>query len=159
MLKIRAVKKSDIPALARIYKNAYDASGTGESWSIKRAQELLVFYYQTKTFIGLTAIYDEKICGAFFSYVKPWWNGKYLAEGELFIHPKFQGEKIGTALYLAMMKRALKEKCFFHALLAYKRASLWYKKIGLKETRLKHMSGDVRKIITAIKNNHENTQI
>ena len=39
--------------------------------------------------------------------VKPWWDGNRLIEGELFIHPEYQGHiGIGIPLVLALLKTA-----------------------------------------------------
>ncbi len=150
MIIIRKTKISDIKVLAGIYKKTYDATHNNESWNLTQAKALLEFYLKTKTFIGFTAIYDGKICGAFFSYIKPWWDGKHLAEGEIFVDPKYQGKKIGTQLYLVMMKSAMKKGCVIHEFLAYKKPGLWYEKIGFKPTKLIHMSGNIERVIKLI---------
>lgn len=147
MVTIRKTKSSDLKILGKIYKRSYDATHSGEMWSYVQAVELINFYYHAKTFIGLTVLYDNKICGAFLSFIKPWWDGKHLAEGELFIDPRYQGKKIGTQLYLAMMKFAYKRGCVVHDLLAYKSPSFWYRKIGFRVTELIHMSGKISRVI------------
>ncbi len=149
-IKIRKTKKSDIKTLSRIYKDVYEAERYGEKWNVKKAETLLRFYFNQKTFIGLTALYEGKVCGAFFSCVKPWWDGDHLAEGELFIGPRYQKKGIGTELYAAMMKTAYQKGCIIHELVAYKKPSEWYKKIGFKETELKYLSGNIKEIITRL---------
>ena len=146
-IQIRETKKSDIKSLSRIYKNTYDADSHGEKWSLQQAEQLIKFYFNQKNFIGLTALCDGKICGAFLSYIKPWWDGNHLAEGELFVAPAYQKQSIGTKLFLSMMKIANRKKCTTHELIAYGKPGTWYKKIGFKETKLKHLSGSIKKSI------------
>lgn len=150
MLTIRKTKQSDLAKLARIYKAVYDAEDNGEEWSVKQARALLDFYFKARTSLCLTAVHDGAICGAFLSYVKPWWDGKCLAPGEIFIHPDYQGRKIGTGLYLAMMKCAKKKGCSGHELVAYEQAARWYGKIGMRETSLKHMGGSIDRVIHSL---------
>ena len=157
MITIRKTKNSDIKTLASIYEQTYNAEKTGEFWDTSKAKALLDFYFNLKTFIGLTALSDKKICGAFFSFIKPWWDGKHLAEGELFIHPKYQNKGIGTQLYLVMMKTAYKRGCIVHDLRAYKKPATWYKKIGFKRTSLAHLSGQIKEVILLI--NSQNRKI
>lgn len=147
MLIIRKTKKKDLIELSRIYKRAYDRLQFGEDWSIKNSSGLLDFYFNLPTFVGVTAILDKKIVGGFFSYVKPWFDGNHLGEGELFIDPKYQNQKMGTKLVFEMMKIAKNKKCTVHDLIAYEKVSKWYKKIGMEETGLKYMSGNIKNII------------
>ncbi|MDO8561142.1 MAG: GNAT family N-acetyltransferase [bacterium] len=147
MLTIRKSKKRDINKLAKIYKRAYHRSKDGEDWSVPKARALLNFYFNQKTFIGLTALLDDKMVGAFFSFVKPWHDGNHLGEGELFVDPDYQNRKIGTDLFFQMIKIAEKKGCTIHELLAYGRVARWYKKLGIKEVGLKHMQGKIKDII------------
>jgi len=152
MLKIIKTKKEDLKELSKIYKNAYDRPEEGEDWSIKDSKNLLNFYFNQKTFVGVTAILDGKIVGAFFSFIKPWYDGNHLGEGEVFIDPTYQNQKIGTKLFLEMMKIANNKKCIVHELVAYDKVSNWYKKLGIKETGLKHMSGSIKEILKNLEN-------
>ncbi len=108
---------------------------------------LLDFYFKQRTFIGLTALVDSKIVGAFFSFIKPWHDGDHLGEGELFVDPDYQNRKIGTKLFLEVNKVAEKKGCAVHGLIVYGRIARWYKKLGIKESGLKHMEGNIKDII------------
>jgi GNAT superfamily N-acetyltransferase len=146
MVTIRETGKGDISLLARIYRDAYDRPQDGENWSLKQAEALLNFYFDQKTFIGFTAFVDSKVVGAFFSSVKPWHDGNRLGEGELFVDPKYQNQKIGTELMYKMMKSAEQRGCLVHELLAYNKIAEWYKSLGMKESGLHHMEGKVTEI-------------
>mgnify|MGYP001599383673 CR=1 FL=1 len=150
MLTIRKTKKRDIGELSKIYKRVYDRPKDGGDWSIKRAKDLLNFYFTLKTFIGLTAVIDGKIVGALFSFVKPWHDGNRLGEGELFVDPEYQNQRIGTKLFLKINEIGEKKGCKIHEMLVYGRVERWYKKLGVKESGLKHMEGNIKEIIRRI---------
>src|SRR5690242_8220511 len=99
MLAIRKTRRQDIPQLAAVYVRAYDRPQFGEAWTKKDAAAMLGFYFDHKTFLGLTAVLNGTIVGGFFSFAKPWYDGKRLGEGELFVDPDFQGRRIGTKLF------------------------------------------------------------
>jgi GNAT superfamily N-acetyltransferase len=147
VLNIRTTTRKDIIPLARIYIKAYMRPAFGEHWNNQSAIDMLMFYYTQKAFLGLTALVNNKIVGAFFSYIKPWHDGKHLAEGELFVDPKYQKQKIGRQLFLEMMQLADKKKCIQHELLAYNLIAKWYRKVGLKNTGIIHMSGEIKHIL------------
>jgi len=151
MLKIRKAKKEDIIQLIKIYKRVWNNSENKENWTNEKIKRLLDFYFNYKTFIGLVAMIDNKIVGAFFSFIKPWHDGNHLGEGELFVDSDYQKQKIGTKLFFEMMKEAKRRKCIIHELISYEKTSRWYKKIGMKETGLKHLSGNIGRIIKKIK--------
>jgi GNAT superfamily N-acetyltransferase len=150
MLTIRKAKKQDIAALIKIYQRAYDRTEEGEKWSALQAKALLDFYFNQKTFIGFVAVLDKKIVGAFFSFIKPWHDGNRLGEGELFVDPNYQGNRIGSKLLLRMLKIAQKKKCVIHELVAYGRIARWYRALGVKNSGLHHMEGDIKEIIKKI---------
>lgn len=147
MLIIRKSRRQDIEQLTKVYKRAYGRSKDGEDWSIQRARALLEFYFKLKTFIGLTAIVDSKIVGAFFSFIKPWYDGDHLGEGELFVDPDYQHRKIGMKLFLEMNMIAKKKGCTIHELIVYGSIARWYKRLGIKESGLKHMQGKIKDIV------------
>lgn len=150
MFTIRKAKRQDIAALTKIYQQAYDRKEEGEKWSTLQAKALLSFYFNQKTFVGLVAIVNQKIVGAFFSFIKPWHDGKRLGEGELFVDPKYQGQKIGSGLLLKILKIAEKNKCITHELVAYGKIARWYKTLGIKNSGLHHMEGNIKEIIRKI---------
>lgn len=147
MLKIRKTKKQDLKELARIYRDAYKRSKFGEEWTMKEASALVNFLFNQKTLIGITALFDGKIVGAFLSFIRPWHHGNRLGEGELFIDPKYQGKKIGTKLFFEMMEIAKKRKCFIHQLVAYGDIARWYKKLGMEYSYLKYMEGNIESLL------------
>ncbi len=146
MIAIRKTEEQDIRQLAEIYKAAYNRSQFGENWSLKQAEDLLNFYFNLDTFIGFTATSDKRIVGGFFSFMKPWHDGNRLGEGELFIDPRYQNQKIGSRLMLQMMKEAEEKGCLVHELLAYDEVAKWYRNLGMKDSGLHHMEGKIKEI-------------
>lgn len=144
MITIRKTEKKDIRQLAKIYKDAYDRPQFGEDWSLEQAESLLNFYFNLDTFIGFTAVFGGKIVGAFFSFTKPWHDGNRLGEGELFVDQEYQNQKIGTKLMLQMMKEAEEKGCLIHELLAYDEIAKWYRKLGMRDSGLHHMEGEIK---------------
>jgi len=146
-LAIRQTTSEDLEKLSQMYPSIY--SDTDEAWSEKASFELLHFYFSLPTFLGLTAIYENEVVGAFFAYIKPWWDGNHLGEGELFIEPSHQRMGIGSMLYLEMMKLADKKGCVQQDLLTYigKPADNWYKRIGFKETGQTHLTGNIKEVM------------
>jgi GNAT superfamily N-acetyltransferase len=151
MLSIRKAKKQDLSKLAEIYIRAYDRAQFGEIWKKKAAVALLIFYFNQKKFLGLTAVLDGKVVGGLFSFIKPWHDGNHLGEGELFVDPDYQGKKIGTELMFKMMLLAKSKKCVVHELIAYAGVTRWYRKLGMKDTGLTHMDGKIDVIIKKLK--------
>jgi len=149
-MKIRKAKKEDIKFLVEIYRRAYSRPKESENWSGDKARELLNFYFDQKTFIGFVAMMDKKVVGAFFSFIKPWHDGFRLGEGELFVDPKYQNNKIGSKLLFKMLKKAREMKCSVHELVAYDGIAKRYKKLGLRDSGLNHMEGDINTILKKI---------
>jgi GNAT superfamily N-acetyltransferase len=147
---IKKTKQEDLPELSKIYVRAYDRPEFGETWSVNDAEALLQFYFDLPTFLGITAVSEEKVVGAFFSFVKPWYDGNHLGEGELLVDPEQQNKKIGTQLMKEMMKLAQENGCVVHELIAYDKVAEWYKKIGMEDTGLHHMSGKIEDILKRI---------
>jgi len=146
MITIRKAERQDIRQLSGIYKAAYDRPQFGENWSLEQAEGLLNFYFNLKTFIGLTAVSGERIVGGFFSFTKPWHDGNRLGEGELFVDKEYQNQKIGSKLMLQMMKEAEEKGCVVHELIAYDEVAKWYRSLGMKDSGLHHMEGKIKEI-------------
>lgn len=98
MVRIRLVKKEDLPALASIYTRAYNSLGIGESWNGQSALRLMTFLFNDQQDLFFVAKVDHRVIGAIVATVRPWWDGNHLIEGELFVAQEFQGQKIGVQL-------------------------------------------------------------
>ena len=137
--KIRLMKKGDLESLAEIYAETYEAFNIGEKWNKKSAHKLLEYWFKLQPDLAFVAEYNNKIVGAFVTGVKPWWDGNHLIEGEMFVHPNFQGKGIGTELIKKLFKTARKQ---YKAVAwdaftpnKFKHPLSWYKKMGFKEVK------------------------
>ncbi len=103
---IRLVKKSDIEDLAVIYKDLYDNVDIGEHWTIQKAEELLLYWYEKQKDLFFVAEEDGIIAGAIVSGVKNWFDGLRLNDTEIFVSSKFQNKHIAHDLMLEHLKEA-----------------------------------------------------
>lgn len=103
---IRLVQKSDIDELAKIYKELYDNADIGENWTIERAYDLLVYWYDKQKDLFFVAIENGLPVGAIVSGVKAWFDGLRLVDTEIFVSSKCQKKHVGKNLMLAHLKEA-----------------------------------------------------
>lgn len=105
-IMIRLVKKSDIADLAVIYKDLYDNVDIGEHWTIEKATELLLYWYDKQKDLFFVAEENNTISGAIVSGVKNWFDGLRLVDTEIFVSSKFQNKHIAKNLMLEHLKEA-----------------------------------------------------
>lgn len=103
---IRLIQKSDIEELAKIYKELYDNVDIGENWTIERAKELLIYWYEKQQDLFFVDIEDDIPVGAIVSGIKSWYDGLRLIDTEIFVSKKCQKKHIGKNLMLEHLKAA-----------------------------------------------------
>lgn len=103
---IRLVEKTDIEELAKIYKDLYDNADIGENWTIEKAYDLLMYWYQKQKDLFFVDIEDNVPVGAIVSGVKAWFDGLRLVDTEIFVSKECQKKHIGKNLMLAHLKKA-----------------------------------------------------
>lgn len=103
---IRLVEKSDLEELARIYKELYDNADIGENWTLDKAYDLLMYWYEKQKDLFFVDIEDGAPVGAIVSGVKAWFDGLRLIDTEIFVSTKCQKKHIGRGLMLAHLKEA-----------------------------------------------------
>jgi GNAT superfamily N-acetyltransferase len=154
-MKIRQAKRTDLESIARIYTQVYNQLDIGEEWTKRRAFELLEYYFFKHPELAFTAKYDDKLVGAFFAGIKPWWDGYHLFDGEIFVRTEYRGHGIGRALLKAVLAVA-KEKydavCWDAFTFTGRRSPLpWYKKLGISPSKgYSMMSGNVKEVLSLI---------
>ena len=131
-IRIREAVNDDIEQLAKAFMKAWNAMG--ERWSIGEASEYMD-YWMKKGDIFLVAETCGRIVGGFASGLKPWWSGKQLYDGELFVEPEEQGKGIGKALMLEMLKRAKRLGATEMVAFTYRNsiAHKWYSRLGMRD--------------------------
>lgn len=157
-IKIRLVSKDDLIHLANVYVKTYTAFDVGEKWTKNTALELLEYWFKRQPDLAFLAEYDDKIIGGFFAAVKPWWDGTHLVDGELFVHPDFQKQKVGSLISIKMFTTAI-EKYNAKVWDTYtfknsKHPLSWYKKQGFEENKDWVMiSGNLKEALDKLQTN------
>lgn len=105
MITFSLVQKKNIPMLAKIYARAYNKEW--ESWTIKKAQDIVEYRYKKK--IKIKVSYDKKIVGVFFSDIKPLYFWNVLNDGDVVIDPTYQKKWIGKQLFIHGIEYAKKK--------------------------------------------------
>jgi len=157
MIAIENVTRDDLPLLAPIYVEAYNALKIGETWTDSTAMKLLTNFFDSQADLFFVAKSDGEIVGAIVAIVKPWCDGNRLTDGEFFVKPGMQGKGIGTLLIRHMFQKAYEKyqaiswDTFTHRIHEY--PLNWYKKIGFEEIKEWVMiTGDVKKVLSVIGN-------
>jgi len=156
MLNIRLIEKKDISALAKLFTKVYEAFDIGERWTETSSTVYLQSWLDKQPDLAYLAELDGEIVGAFFSSVKPWWDGVHLFDGELFVSPDFQKKKIGSTLLKAVLEKAVQKygaKTFdAFTFNGTPHPLSWYKKLGFQEIKEWTMfTGDIKEVLKNIK--------
>jgi len=148
---IRLVKKEEISAVASIYTEAFDKAGITEKWTQGKAEEFMNWWFEHQPDLFFVAIHKEQLIGGIVAGIKPWWIGKNLVDGELFVHPDFQKQGIGKELLRALLEEAIRkyEIIEFESLTdkSHEFPLSWYRKLGMGETTLVHIAGKPKEIL------------
>ena len=153
---VRPACKDDIPQIATVYAEIYNRLDIGEKWTDEKAVQLFEYYFKNYPELAFIAEYNGKIAGAFFTAVKPWWDGYHLYDGEIFVHQDYQKHGIGRLL-LQKVFEAAKEKyqvvCWDFFTFTQKQSPVeWYQKIGIdKAVGFVMMTGSVDEALQKLK--------
>ena len=153
---IRLVQKSDIEELAKIYKDLYDNADIGENWTIEKAYDLLMYWYEKQKDLFFVDIEDNIPVGAIVSGIKAWFDGLRLVDTEIFVSDKCQKKHIGKSLMLAHLKEAKVKynvsMIEFHTYGAEDEfPQNWYNRIGFeKDEELIIMHADVDNVLNKL---------
>lgn len=144
------VTSKHVPALAAIYVRAYKTRG--EMWTQKKAEALLTGYITKEPGLGIALVVDGTLVGGFFGLIKPWWDGNHVSETEVFIDPKMQGKRYGSALFKTFVKRAAKRyKVVVFEGVTFSQLPFprnWYKRIGIRpDKKMIYITGKTGNIL------------
>ncbi len=160
---IRLIEKSDIDELAKIYKELYDNADIGENWTVEKAYDLLMYWYEKQKDLFFVDIEDNIPVGAIVSGIKTWFDGLRLVDTEIFVSNKCQKKHIGKNLMLAHLKEAkVKYNVKMIEFHTYGEESEfpqnWYNRIGFeKDEELIIMHADVENVLNKLGYSTENT--
>lgn len=136
---IKAVKKEDLPELAKVYCKTYAQTDAGENWEEPEALKLLNYLHSIQPDLAFLAEYQGRIVGGFLASVKPWWDGNHLTEGEIFVDPECQAKGIGTELSKTMYRTAKHARAVTHVeWITFRNQEhplKWYKRQGFTEVK------------------------
>ena len=70
-----------------------------DRWASRQdAKKYLESHYAFNSFLGYVAVYDGRIVGASFGFIKPWQRGLEYYINEFFVDTAVQGKGVGTLL-------------------------------------------------------------
>ena len=139
---IRLAKRSDIDALAKVYKDLYDNVDIGENWTIERASSLLKYWYDKQK--DLFFVYEENDTplGAIVSGVKSWFDGFRLVDTEKLMLAHLKEAKIKYNVKMIEFHTYGAEDEF---------PQNWYNRIGFKkDIELIIMNADVEEVLSKL---------
>jgi GNAT superfamily N-acetyltransferase len=154
MINISNLKnKEDLEVIAEAYANYYANSILEEKWTKTSALELFKYFYDKNPDLLFVAYDDNKPVGAIMSLLKPWWDGKHLEDGEVFVCEEYKRQGIAKQLFKTLFTYAI-EKYDATVLEAhtYKDENgfpyCWYERLGFETVDdWKIISGDIKKIV------------
>ncbi len=148
---IRTLKKEEISAVASIYTEAFSQADIDKSWTQKKAEEFINWWFEHQPDLFFVATHKEQLIGGIVAGVKPWWNHNNLTDGELFIDPNFQRQGVGKELIKTLLEKAIRkyEIVEFESLVdkGDEFPLSWYRKLGMTETTLVHIAGKPKVIL------------
>ncbi len=82
-----------------LFLNVFTREPWHDQWaSPQDAKKYLESHYAFNSFLGYVAVYDHRIVGASFGFIKPWQRGLEYYINEFFVDTAVQGKGIGTLL-------------------------------------------------------------
>ncbi len=150
-MNIRLARQDEISQIADVYMRAFNNANVGEQWTAENAEKFMKFWLKFQPDLFFVAETNNKICGGAVGLIKPFWDGNYLTETELFVDPGFQKQGIGKELLKKLISEAIQKYSIttFDGL-AYKDTKFpleWYKRISLKESNLVYLEGNPKEIL------------
>jgi len=150
-VRIRVLKRCEIPKAAAVYALAWRKANVGEEWTGATAEKFFEYFLRRQRDLFFVAVYKGKVVGGIVGDIVPWWDGPHLSDTEIFVHPKFQRRGIARLLLLAILKKAIR-KYQINTLEGFadvkSRFPLeWYNRIGWERTRWVHIAGDPKKML------------
>ena len=154
-MNIRPIQDNDLDELAQIYTQTYTFFDVGERWTKETSYDMLRYWLKRQPDLCFLAERDIKMVGAFFVGVKPWWDGNHLVDGEIFVHPDYQKQQVGTGLLKHVFEVALKKYDIVRwdtYTVKDKYPLEWYKSLGFSEIQEWVMiSGDPKQALEKLK--------
>ena len=95
---LRPIFPDDVPAVARLYMEAYSDSAWQETWSYEDAHQRISELMSSCVNIGLVCLDYNVVIGCLIAEVLSWHTGKQMEIKEVFVSPKYRNLGIGSGL-------------------------------------------------------------
>ncbi|WP_026478498.1 GNAT family N-acetyltransferase [Alkaliphilus transvaalensis] len=103
------LKKEDIPELAELYVEAFNAEPWKDQWTVERASKRLLQMLNCEGFYGLVASEDDKLIGMILGNHEYFYDGMHFNIKEFCVDLKLRKSGVGSALLNEFLDR-LKKK-------------------------------------------------
>ncbi len=158
MVKIRLLEGGDIKQTAKVFADAYNKSEGKEDWNIEDAVKCVEYLKKKQPDLFFVAINNHKVVGGMFSEIKPYIDGNWLVDSELFVDPDLYNKGIGKKLFEKLLTNAIKKHKIvrMQGIVDTKKdfPLTWYGKIGLKRTGWVDVAGNPKEILDKLINNY-----
>lgn len=135
-MEYREITAADLPVLARIYMDTFNAEPWFEKWTEKTAQKRLAAVLSHSGSFGLVSEGDGKIVGMILGEEEQYFDGVVFNVREFCVRNELRGKGIGKAL-LAEFENRLKSRGIRSVLLFTAPEDVgFYQKSGYADTEL-----------------------
>ena len=98
-IRITEFSPTMIDACTDLFLNVFTREPWNDQWaSPQEAKRYLESHYAFNSFLGYVAVYEGRIVGASFGFIKPWQRGLEYYINEFFVDTAVQGKGVGTLL-------------------------------------------------------------
>lgn len=135
-MEYREITAADLPALAKIYMDTFNAEPWLEKWTEKTAQKRISSVLSHSSSFGLVSEDDGKIVGMILGEEEQYFDGVVFNVKEFCVRNELRGKGIGKAL-LAEFENCLKSRGIRSVLLFTAPEDVgFYQKSGYADTEL-----------------------
>lgn len=99
MLSFKQIEVCDIPELAKIYVETFNAEPWNDKWTIETASKRLHQMINVEDFHGIYAIEGNTICGMILGCMEQFYNGMTFNIREFCVRNGMRGKGIGTVIF------------------------------------------------------------
>ncbi len=98
-IRITEFSTTMIDECTDLFLNVFAGEPWNDHWASRQeAKQYLESHYAFNSFLGYVAVYEGRIAGAAFGFIKPWQRGFEYYINEFFVDTAVQGKGVGTLL-------------------------------------------------------------
>lgn len=98
MLTFKEIKNTDIPALAELYAETFNAAPWNEQWTKETAEKRLFQMINVESFFGLCAYHNGELCGLILGCMEQYYDGINFYLREFCVKNSMRGQGIGAEI-------------------------------------------------------------